>query len=252
MDILALDFDGVICSSVGEVCVTGWKAAGRLWPDRFQGVVPAEILEGFERVRPVMEVGFEAVLLVRLLRDGYSVEKILGDAPSLHSSLMSGEGLSLDDWVRLFGSTRDRWMEEDLPGWIDRHDFFDGTIDALNHSDLPAYIITTKEKRFAVALCAAAGLRVPQEKIFGLESGRKLSVLQNLSSIHQHARFHFLEDRLSTLLRVNERADFDVRLYWAAWGYHTPAERDRAETLADIKVLRLDQFSDFVSSPSRM
>ncbi len=252
MDILALDFDGVICRSAPEACATGWKAAGRLWPDRFVGEVPSEILEGFERVRPVMEVGFEAVLLVRLLRDGHSVEKILGDATSLYADVMRGEGLSRDDWVHLVGSTRDHWMEKDLPGWIDRHDFFDGTIDALNSSDLPIYIITTKEKRFAVALCVAAGLRVPEEKIFGLESGKKLSVLQNLSGIHTDARFHFLEDRLSTLIDVYERADFDVRLYWAQWGYHTPAERGRVEAVTDIIVLSLDQFPDFAHSPSRM
>ncbi len=250
MDILALDFDGVICRSAGEACATGWKAAGRLWPDRFAGEVPAEIHEGFEQVRPVMEFGFQAVLLVRLLRDGCSVEQIVGDAPLLLSDLMLEEGLSKDAWVRLFGTTRDRWMAEDLPGWIDRHGFYGGTIDALNRSDLPTYIITTKEKRFAVALCSAAGLCLPDEKIFGLESGKKLSVLKSLSGIHRDARLHFLEDRLSALNQVNEGADFEVRLYWADWGYHTQAERSVAETMADITVLSLDQFPEFVLSAS--
>jgi len=250
MDILALDFDGVICRSAGEACATGWKAAGRLWPERFAGEVPNEILEGFERVRPVMEFGFQAVLLVRLLRDGCSVEQILGDAPLLFSDVMLEEGLSRDAWVHLFGTTRDRWISEDLPGWIDRHGFYGGTIDGLNHSDLPAYIITTKEKRFAVAMCAAAGLRFGEDKIFGLESGKKLSVLQSLSGTHKDARFHFLEDRLQALTLVNAGADFDVRLYWAAWGYHTQAEKSTVEDLPDIKVLSLDQFPDFVRSPS--
>ena len=252
MDILALDFDGVICRSAEEACVSGWKAAARLWPDRFDGDAPAEILEGFERVRPVMEFGFHAILLVRLLRDGCSVEQILGDAPLLLSDVMLGEGLSEEAWVRLFGTTRDHWMMEDLAGWVDRHGFYEGTIDALNHSDLPTYIITTKEKRFAVALCAAAGLHLDAERVFGMESGSKLSVLTDLSDIHVNAQFHFLEDRLSTLIKVKEGANFKVRLYWAAWGYHTPTERDRAGTITDMQVLFLDQFPEFVRSPSKL
>jgi len=250
MDILALDFDGVICRSAGEACAVGWKAAGRLWPDRFQGSVPVEIHEGFERCRPVMEFGFQAVLIVRLLRDGCPVEQILGDAPLLFSDVMLEEGISPETWVRLFGTTRDGWMAEDFAGWVDRHEFYEGTIDALNASDLPAYIITTKEKRFAVALCAAAGLRLPEDKIFGLESGKKLSVLTYLSTRSSGARFHFLEDRLSTLVQVNDHADFDVRLYWAAWGYHTQAERDQVEASTDINMISLGQFPDFVRAPS--
>jgi hypothetical protein len=251
MDILALDFDGVICRSAAEACISGWKAAGRLWPERFRVPVPVEIFEGFERVRPVMEVGFQAVLLVRLLRDGRSVEEILGNAPLLLFDLMRREGLSEDTLVRHFGATRDRWMTENLPEWIGCHEFYEGTIDAVNESDLPAYIITTKEKRFAVALCAAGHLRLPEDNIFGLESGNKSMVLKQLARRHKNIRIHFLEDRLNTLLQADAGVGADLHLYWAAWGYHTPSERNRAEAHADIKVLSLDQFREFACGPSK-
>ncbi len=250
MDILALDFDGVICRSAGEACVSGWKAAGRLWPERFGGAVPAAVLGGFERVRPVMEVGFQAVLLVRLLRDGCAVEEILDDAPSLFSDLMRREALSRERLVRLFGTTRDRWMAENLPEWIGCHEFYAGTVDTVNRSPWPAYIITTKEKRFAVALCAAAGLRLPEDHVFGLESGKKWMVLKQLARRHENARLHFLEDRLGALLQADAGVGVDLRLYWASWGYHTPAERNRAEALADITVLSLEQFPEFAVAPS--
>jgi hypothetical protein len=250
MDILALDFDGVICRSAGEACVSGWKAAGRLWPERFRGVVPAAVLGGFERVRPVMEVGFQAVLLVRLLHDGCPVEEILGHAPSLFSDLMRREALSRDRLVRLFGTTRDGWMAENLSEWIGYHGFYAGTVEAMNQSACPAYIITTKEKRFAVALCAAAGLRLPEDQVFGLESGRKSMVLRQLARRHPNARIHFLEDRLGALLQADAGVGVDLRLYWAAWGYHTRAESIRAAALADITVLSLEQFPDFARMPS--
>lgn len=249
MDIIALDFDGVICKSAGEACASGWKAAGRLWPGRFEGEVPGEMAAAFERVRPAMSVGYQSILLVRLLRDGYPEEKILADAVSLFSALMDAEGLARDALLSLFGRTRDDWMAEDLRGWIRAHGFYEGTVDAVNRSDLPRYIITTKEKRFALALCNAAGLNLPVENIFGLESGKKLNVLAGLRRRHPQAQIHFIEDRLSALLHAAQDKIIDLRLYFAAWGYHTDEELARALRSSRITVLDLAQFPRFVQMP---
>lgn len=248
MDILALDFDGVICDSADEAALTGWRAAGRLWPRRFQGDAPMEIIEGFRMVRPVMETGYESILLVRLLRDGLSVDKILDDTASLFTRLINAVFIERDRLIPLFGQTRDAWIAADLPDWIGRHQFYDGVVDALNQSDVPTYIITTKEKRFALALCDAAGLRIPGEHVFGLESGRKSAVLAELSRRHKGARFHFVEDRLPTLLQMADRGDLDVRLYFADWGYNTAEDREQADQAPNIRVLTLDRFPALVRS----
>jgi phosphoglycolate phosphatase-like HAD superfamily hydrolase len=250
MDILALDFDGVICDSAGEAAITGWKGAARLWPRRFAGDAPDEIVKKFRQVRPVMETGFESILLARLLRDGCPVSKILEDATALFSGLMRDEGITQDELVPVFGQTRDTWIADDLHGWLDMHDFYEGTVEALNQSEIPVYIITTKEKRFARSLCHHAALRIPEENIFGLESGKKQLVLTTLSRRHEKACFHFLEDRLETLISMINGFDFDTRLYFARWGYHTVDQCDKAHTFPEIKVLTQDQFPGFVKKPS--
>lgn len=247
-DILALDFDDVICNSADEAAVTGWRAAGRLWPSRFEGDAPAEIIERFRMVRPVMETGYESILLVRLLRDGLSVDKILDDAASLFTRLINEPSIERDRLIPLFGQTRDAWIAADLSDWIGRHRFYDGVVDALNQSDVPTYIITTKEKRFASALCDAAGLRIPEAHVFGLESGRKSAVLAELSRRHKGARFHFIEDRLATLLQMADCGDLDVRLYFAEWGYNTAEDREQADQAPNIRVLTQDRFPAFVRS----
>lgn len=248
MDILALDFDGVICDSAAEAGVAGWKAAARLWPDRFRGDTPAEIIESFRQVRPVMETGYESILLVRLLRDGCPVDNILKNSNSLFSCLMHDESIPKDELVHVFGKTRDAWMADDLQSWLDMHDFYEGTVNAVNRSDVPAYIITTKEKRFALALCDAVGLRVAKARVFGLESGKKSDVLGQLSRRYENARFHFVEDRFATLIQMTESIDFYLRLYFADWGYNTANDRDRAENTPEIEVLTQDQFPEFVKS----
>ncbi|MGD8835314.1 MAG: hypothetical protein PVJ19_10250 [Desulfobacteraceae bacterium] len=250
MDILALDFDGVICDSVGEVAVAAWRGAALLWPDRFRGDAPVEIVQRFRRVRPVMETGYESILLVRLLRDGCSIDKILDDAPCLLSDLMRKESLSKDQLVHLLGKERDAWIDHDLQGWLDMHDFYDGVVEAVNRTDLKVYIITTKEKRFALSLCRAVDLQIPEKRIFGLESGKKKDVLATLSRRYDTACFHFVEDRLETLIQMRGGVEFDLRLYLAAWGYNTVDACDKAEKMSKITVLTQDQFPDFVRMPS--
>jgi len=57
----ALDFDGVLCDSVGESALSGWKSALIQWPELF-GSADSEarkeaVLEGMRLSRPVVETG---------------------------------------------------------------------------------------------------------------------------------------------------------------------------------------------------
>jgi hypothetical protein len=97
-DVYALDFDGVVCDSVGESAQSAWRvrcatnacvrcfcthaltrcalrasaqAAEKLWPDVFAtpaaAAQRARVLEEMRLVRPVVETGYENLLQVRLL-----------------------------------------------------------------------------------------------------------------------------------------------------------------------------------------
>ena len=62
----ALDFDGVVCDSVGESSLSAWKAATALWPDIFDTDkardAKAQIMEDMRVVRPVVETGAPRLL----------------------------------------------------------------------------------------------------------------------------------------------------------------------------------------------
>ena len=52
------------------------------------------------------------------------------------------------------------------------------------------------------------------------------------------AAFHFIEDRLETLVDViGEPALAAVKLYLADWGYNTPAQRKEAAEISRIRVV---------------
>ena len=81
MNLYALDFDGVICDSAIETGITGWKVARQIWQD-MPDQTPPEMITLFRQVRPVMETGFEAILIMRLLHEGISPALLLADFSS--------------------------------------------------------------------------------------------------------------------------------------------------------------------------
>ena len=68
--VVALDFDGVICNSSIESSLSAWKGACDAWPTVFESATAADkdrTVQYLRDVRPVIETGFENLLLIRLL-----------------------------------------------------------------------------------------------------------------------------------------------------------------------------------------
>lgn len=259
----ALDFDGVLCDSCGESSLSAVKAAKIRWPQLFGGVDSAMedwIVEQMHILRPVVETGYENLLLVRLLveiqipstrissvAEGLTVNAILENWSQLKPIIMKEWNEERDALVDLFGSVRDEWIEKDLVGWIGANRLYPGIVDALKFASSQVYIVTTKQGRFAEALLQElAGVTIPPERIYGLGSGPKVEVLQKLQAMPEHEglTLHFVEDRLATLKNVIKVPALDGwNLYLGRWGYNTEKERKEAETIPRIQLLDLPDFS---------
>ncbi|CAN6568169.1 unnamed protein product [Malus baccata var. baccata] len=262
-DLYALDFDGVLCDSCGESSQSAVKAAKVRWPTLFNGVDSALedwVLEQMYIVRPVVETGYENLLLVRLLlemripsirkssvAEGLTVEGILEKWSELKPVIMAEWGEERDALIHLFGKVRDEWMDEDLKTWIGANRLYPGVPDALRFASSTIYIVTTKQSRFADALLRElAGVTIPPEKIFGLGSGPKVEVLKQIQKKpeHQGLKLHFVEDRLATLKNVIKEPELDGwNLYLGNWGYNTQKEREEAATIPRIQIVELSEFS---------
>ncbi|KAL6871575.1 hypothetical protein ACP4OV_014404 [Aristida adscensionis] len=262
-DLYALDFDGVLCDSCGESSLSAVKAAKIRWPWVFEQVDAAMeewIVEQMYTLRPVVETGYENLLLVRLLvevqipsarkssvADGLSIQEILENWLILKPKIMAEWQEDRDSLVYLFGRVRDDWIENDLSGWISANRFYPGTADALKFSSSEVYIVTTKQSRFALALLKElAGIDFPTERIYGLGTGPKVKVLQQLQEMPQHQglTLHFVEDRFATLKNVIKEQALDKwNLYLVTWGYNTQKERDEAEGTSRIQLVDLPDFS---------
>lgn len=241
----ALDFDGVICDSAVETGITGWKVASKVWTD-MPTEMPPTMIDLFRQVRPVMETGYEAALIMRHLFEGLSPEALLTGFDKHLRHLIRRDEIDVARLKFRFGETRDLWIKDNQDEWLAMNPLFDGIGDKLgrlNHDN--TVIITTKQERFVSKILQANAISFPAGHIFGLDRQlSKTQILADLSSRHTHHDILFIEDRLPTLLNVigDDRLS-DIKLYFADWGYNTAKDKVAAADANEIVVLSLDEFN---------
>ena len=237
--IYALDFDGVICDSAIETAITGWKAATHVWPDMANTVPEESHIEQFRTLRPGLETGYEAIILMRLLQQGESVESIQANIADFLTQLGADSTLL----KQLFGETRDQWIQYARDEWIAMNPLFEGVAEKLQKlSGQNWYIVTTKQERFVEQILQANQVDLPVD-IYGLDRKMgKQDVLLELIEKHGSHTIRLIEDRLPTLLGVlGNKQLSSVELQFVDWGYNTEQDRTDARTKG-IKVIGLSEF----------
>jgi len=243
--IYALDFDGVICASATETAISAWKSAAQIWDDISTPLPSKSHIEQFCQVRPVMGTGYESIMITRLLHDDESVSSIMANYQQKTQQVIDSHGLNVDQLKQLFGQTRDQWIQENRAEWIEMNPLFPGIKEKLQNLSKQGiwYIVTTKQERFVKKILTANQVELPADRILGLD--RKMSkevILTHLIQQHPAQTLLFVEDMLSTLLRVQNNDTLkSVKLALATWGYNTEQDKILAKE-HDIELIERDQF----------
>ena len=252
-NILALDFDGVICDGLIEYFASTKKAYRAIWSEE----VADSFADSFYRLRPVIETGWEMPILLRALVLGKSEADIIDNFPSIARQIVESEGLEKQAVVNQLDGVRDDWIKNNLDDWLALQRFYPGVIEQLKriiHFDIELYIITTKEGRFVKQLLQRQNLDFPADQIIGKESKRpKYETLRILRDRHQKPEIEltisFVEDRLKTLQQVAQQDDLNfVKLFLAEWGYNLESDRHFANKDERIKLLSLKRFQQDLST----
>ncbi len=246
--ILALDFDGVICDGMIEYFQAAWRTYCQIWLSDSSVTSPTDLSPVFSRLRPVIETGWEMPILIRALLKGVSETQIIHDWANISKQLLTTEELNAAEIGAKLDYLRDRWIAEDLIGWLNCHRFYPGVpqkLQKLIKNNFPVVIISTKEGRFIKQLLQQENIEIPEDKIYGKELQRTKSDI--LKELAPGETIWFVEDRLKTLQAVEKVPELaEVQLFLADWGYNTVAERKSAGSEPRIKLLNLAQFdADF-------
>ncbi len=250
MKIIALDFDGVLCNSVEEMAVTSFNTAQKLFPHIIMPAVrSADYIKDFSTLRPVIKFGFEGVMLCLLIINNTEHCDILDNFTGLAQDLRKELGIQNEILEKKFSHERDNFITDETTQWLDLHTYYPGTISTLRELqklDIPLFIITTKEKRFVCRLLQSQDLHVSENCIFGMDEGKKIDILQQLTAREkfQNGTFYFIEDRLKTLVEVSENKCLNsIKLFLANWGYNTENQRKTAENHSRISLISLSDFN---------
>ncbi len=250
-DILALDFDGVLCDGMAEYFEVSRRTYLRIWPAE---PAPADdLFPAFRRLRPVILSGWEMPLLVQAIVQGHPEAAILQDWTAVRAGLVRSGRLSGDALVGALGRTLDdvrrEWIAGDPGDWLWRNTpYCDlGELRRLVAEPERAVLVTTKEGEFARRILEHWDVKLAT--IQGKETGThkcdnlRAVIYDYAAAVGRRPRLWFVEDRLETLQHVTTHADLDdVGLFLAAWGYNTPKTRESARHDARIRLLELDAF----------
>lgn len=267
--IYALDFDGVLVDSASEMGQSGLLAARILFPDApwIQNLDDDDTklrsaIDRFCEVRPCLETGWEAALIIKLIADrdegAPTNESILESFHSTQKShLMKKLDLTKDKCNDALKTARNNWISRNnAKDWLNAHGFYEGACNAVhdylkNEGNENVYVITTKAKEYAMRLMKQQGLyasddsKILESHIFGLGSGPKHEVLASILAQRKADKAIMVEDNLKTLEKIMA-SDIEDRVIpvLASWGYNTKEQQELARTNAKYVVLSDTESSD--------
>jgi len=256
-NILALDFDGVLCDGMREYFATSRRTYAHIWPN--ETVPGEELFPTFRALRPVIMTGWEMPLLLRAMALGRPAAAMLQNWEAVRDELVHSEARQESALIGALTSTLDAvrraWIAATPGDWLALNVPYCPLDDVRRLLAEPecTVLVTTKEGEFARKILDHWAVHLAD--IQGKEAGtHKCDNLRDL--IAQYTTAHgrrptlwFVEDRLETLQHVTTHADLDdVGLFLATWGYNTPEIQASVGDGGRIRRLALEQFRSGLST----
>ncbi|PSF36034.1 haloacid dehalogenase [Aphanothece hegewaldii CCALA 016] len=245
-DILALDFDGVICDGRREYFQSGWLTYCHIW--QHKSIIPPDGLrDRYIRLAPVIEIDIDVPLLVRALILDYSDQDILSNWRGIIPQILEKDKLSKEIINTEFARLRDEWINRDFEEWMSYQPFYPGVRQRLQEflsCPFKLVIITNRLQRFALKLLEAEGITLPAEQVFGKQGDRpKYEVIRHLLADGE-PNIWFVEDHVRALYLIEKQPDLvNVSLFIADWGFNTPAVRQEIRSSdSRVQIISFSQF----------
>ena len=233
-NILALDFDGVICDSVGECLYTAYTCYGPM-----AGLPPVSTLEEisqslrapFYRMRPYVRDGKDYIVILKLILDNSEVSQQhdFDEQSALYlPGICASMGVSSpQDLEEIFQKHRRTIRQCDEHAWMEMNPLYTGVEQGIkscsNHFDR-IYVTTSKPTDAATKILRYYKIDLFAENIYGYDRVQRCQGKNgHLAHLHEltgrpYSQIHFVDDQVSHLKSASE---LGAGCYHATWGYTT-------------------------------
>ena len=257
-NILALDFDGVICDSARECLYTAYACYGPV-----AGFQPASNLREisqsvrgpFFRMRPFVRDGKDYIVILNLILGQEAVsrqrdfdrrsQELL---PDLCASMGVSDPRALEE---VFQEHRRTMRQRDEASWMEMNPLYAGVEAGLrscrSHFDR-IYVTTSKPSDAAVKILHYQKIDLATDHVYGYDRVRRARGKNgHLAHLHDltgtpYSHIHFVDDQVSHLQSASE---LGVGCYHATWGYTTP-EQVRDGMSASVTPLKEASVADWM------
>jgi phosphoglycolate phosphatase-like HAD superfamily hydrolase len=235
-EVIALDFDGVLCDGVAECLLVSWLAfADQVEPgDSFAllETIPPDFRNRFARCRNF--VRHSGHFIIPFL-SGATFET-QADFDAAYRAVEAG---GLETFLRRFEARRKQLRRDQPAQWLALHTLYPGVGAALQATRLPLFIVTAKDTASVLAILEAAGAPFSEDRIYG-------GVTAKLAAFHDIARQSGCSpERIAiyddNVLNVAEARGAGFDAIWATWGYSS-AEHQRIAASKSLPSVSLDEF----------
>ena len=262
-DVIALDFDGVICDSAAECVVSAYGAFCQAKGERFEPMtspVPDYFRDGFYRMRPLIRDGRDYLMILYCLDLHLPIadQKAFDDAlearfPDLLSLFGVESGPELE---AAFQRYRAGFRERDEGGWMDRNPLYAGMTQALGDRGGEfgsVFVTTSKPSTVSRGILEHNRFVLPEGHVLGKDmvgSSPDKNVHMRLvteAANVSYADIHFVDDQVAHLESAME---LGVNCYLAGYGYTTGKQIERARGLG-IRVLEEGELAEWMGGVLR-
>jgi HAD superfamily hydrolase (TIGR01509 family) len=210
--ILALDFDGVICDSIGECLDTSYRALREIDPTPLPERPAPDWREAFIARRGVVRPSGHYFLLWQWIIN--FPERAL--TPEAFEAMAGPHAAAVADFERAFHRLREDDQAGAPDAFVAANPLYSGVRDTWPDLPGPCYVVTTKDEASVRLILAAHGLAV--DGVFGRGTGAKPTTLRALAARHgvPAGDVVFVDDNA---LHVAEAVAVGVEAVLAEWGY---------------------------------
>ncbi|MDA1143001.1 MAG: HAD hydrolase-like protein [Planctomycetota bacterium] len=257
-NLLALDFDGVICDSAGECLYSAFNtyaAARGLQSAGSVSDIRRDWYDTFYQMRPYIRDGKDYFVILYFLEHGIPIESqtqfddqsaaVMGEVCSL------AEVESTDELEQHFQDSRRAIRARDEAAWFDMNPLYDHMrkgLESRGPSFEGVYITTSKPTDAATQILYHHGIRIPESQILGKDKVKKTKAKNSqMEAVARAANIElseilFLDDQVSHLTAAQK---IGVQCFAATWGYITGAQVEEA-VQAGIQLLSEDEVQDWM------
>jgi phosphoglycolate phosphatase-like HAD superfamily hydrolase len=235
-EVIALDFDGVLCDGVAECLLVSWLAfADRAPPSdgvALPDTIPAGFKDHFARCRNF--VRHSGHFIIPFLFD--ATFETQADYDAAYRTIETG---TLQGFLQRFETCRERLRQNQPAQWLALHSLYPGVRSALQVAPLPLFIVTAKDTPSVRAILAEASVPFPEDRIYGGVTA-KLEAFHDIK-LRSGCRPACIAIYDDNVLNVAEARGAGFDAIWATWGYSSP-EHQRIAVSQSLPSVGLDDF----------